>query len=98
MTLTEAFRIASQQVGVLYPMGRGQSAYNTWSARHSAWWQGNPQPTAQARESRCRALVQATLVALGWDSFEAMCAAEDWRARGDYRARVRAVLAKEPQA
>jgi hypothetical protein len=92
MNFTEAFALANRHVGVLYSMGRGQAAYNTWSERHRAWWQGNSQPTAQARESRCRALVQATLVALGWDGFDAMCAAHDDRWRGDFRSRVRQII------
>lgn len=95
MTLTQALKNAHKTVGVLYPMGRGQSAYNTWSERHNAWWQGQPQSTARARESRCRALVAATLAELGWGATEAEWAAQDDRLTGDYRSRVRQILKRD---
>ena len=92
ITMTQAFRTAKDNVGVLYSMGRGRSAYNVWSERHRAWWQGHPQPTNQARENRCKVLVYKSLVALGWDKDEAHCISEDDRFTGDYRSRVRAIL------
>lgn len=98
MTRNEAFAIARTRVGALYSTGRGQYSYNVWSEHHRAWWQSRSQPLAQARESRCRALVQATLVALGWRAFDAACAADDYHARGDYRTRVRAILARNKTA
>ncbi len=96
ISIARAYANARRNVGVMYSMGRGQYAFNTWSKKHNAWWQGRTRPYYQAVEDRCQALVAETLEALGYDAFDAAGHAEDCRFTGRVVERVKAIVGCHP--